>query len=83
MGPKIGDYIPGECYTKGPAFSDVFYNPGYGLAIFCKGCHMPKAAQQVKGRISKTHKCNAKCLASTGFLCECSCGGKNHGASFA
>ena len=26
------------------------------------------------------HKCDARCLNATGFLCECSCGGKNHGA---
>ena len=26
------------------------------------------------------HKCDARCLNATGHLCECSCGGKNHGA---
>jgi len=26
------------------------------------------------------HKCGPRCLNATGFLCECSCGGKNHGA---
>jgi hypothetical protein len=26
------------------------------------------------------HKCDARCLNATGFNCECSCGGKNHGA---
>jgi len=26
------------------------------------------------------HKCDARCMNATGFLCECSCGGKNHGA---
>lgn len=25
------------------------------------------------------HKCGPRCLAAKGFLCECSCGGKNHG----
>lgn len=29
------------------------------------------------------HVCNAKCTASKGHVCECSCGGANHGASFA
>jgi hypothetical protein len=30
------------------------------------------------------HKCGARCMNATGFQCECSCGGKNHGgASFA
>jgi len=26
------------------------------------------------------HKCDARCLNATGQQCECSCGGKNHGA---
>lgn len=34
----------------------------------------------VVGRFVADKKCNAKCLGSTGHLCECSCGGKNHGA---
>jgi hypothetical protein len=25
------------------------------------------------------HVCNAKCMNATGRICECSCGGKNHG----
>lgn len=25
------------------------------------------------------HQCDARCLNATGRLCECSCGGKNHG----
>jgi hypothetical protein len=34
----------------------------------------------VRGKVAPQHICNAKCLESIGFLCECSCGGKNHGA---
>ena len=26
------------------------------------------------------HKCDARCLNAKGHQCECSCGGKNHGA---
>jgi hypothetical protein len=26
------------------------------------------------------HKCDARCLHATGHVCECACGGKNHGA---
>lgn len=35
---------------------------------------------RVHGRVT-AHKCNVKCLDSTSGVCECSCGGKNHGAS--
>ncbi len=27
------------------------------------------------------HKCDARCASATGHVCECSCGGKNHGAN--
>lgn len=25
------------------------------------------------------HRCDGRCMNATGHLCECSCGGKNHG----
>jgi len=34
----------------------------------------------VKGVYNPDVVCNAKCTASKGFNCECSCGGKNHGS---
>ena len=27
------------------------------------------------------HKCDARCMGAKGTNCECSCGGKNHGAN--
>lgn len=36
--------------------------------------------KRVKGSVSEK-KCGARCMASTGPSCECSCGGHNHGAS--
>lgn len=38
-------------------------------------------SKRVEGFVTD-HKCDAKCLAAKGFLCECACGGKNHGSSF-
>jgi hypothetical protein len=35
----------------------------------------------VRGRVTP-HECGSKCLASKGPACDCSCGGKNHGASY-
>jgi hypothetical protein len=55
----------------------------YGnLVIRCRKCNKARRAGSVKGKYSARHECNAKCLASTGTACECSCGGKNHGASY-
>lgn len=51
-------------------------------AIPCRSCGMARLAAPVRGTYSAKHVCNAKCLGSTSGKCECSCGGKNHGASF-
>lgn len=37
-------------------------------------------AKPLRGRFSN-HKCGARCLASKGPVCECACGGKNHGTA--
>ncbi len=65
------------------ADSPVFIGKWGGVVMKCKGCGAELAAKPVKGTFSKVHICSAKCLASTGFTCDCSCGGKNHGASHA
>jgi hypothetical protein len=74
------------CGGTGPSLaadSPVFIGKWGGIVIKCKGCGEERDAKRVKGVFSAKHVCSAKCLASTGFSCECSCGGKNHGASHA
>lgn len=66
------------------ADSPVFYSGRTGgLSVKCRGCGIERAAKMVAGKFSAKHVCAAKCMASTGFSCECSCGGKNHGAAHA
>lgn len=38
--------------------------------------------QPVKGHYVAERKCDARCVNSKGHVCECSCGGKNHGAGY-
>lgn len=52
-------------------------------ALACRGCGKAKFAYAIQGKFSAKHACNARCLASTGPQCECSCGGQNHGANHA
>jgi hypothetical protein len=67
--------------SAGPAYNGaVFYSEMGNVCLLCRGCNRPRNARSVRGKFSAKHECNAKCLASTGFQCECSCGGKNHGA---
>ena len=55
-----------------------------GAAIYtCPGCKMLRYARPVLGKFRAEKKCNALCLSAIGHSCECSCGGKNHGAGHA
>lgn len=47
----------------------------------CPDCKRARKSARVQGHTTD-HKCNAKCLASKGPVCECSCGGANHGSSY-
>lgn len=49
------------------------------------GCcaNFKRSCKFVSGKFSAVHTCGSKCLSSTGPACECSCGGKNHGAGHA
>jgi hypothetical protein len=44
------------------------------------GSILPITRNIQRKRNPSNHKCDARCLNATGFLCECACGGKNHGA---
>jgi hypothetical protein len=52
-------------------------------AIRCRKCGNGRTAKPVKGTFNAAHVCSARCTASKGFVCDCSCGGKNHGAAYA
>jgi len=61
---------------------DVFTGRMGDLSLACRTCGKAVPAKMVAGRHSERHICGTKCLASTGPSCTCSCGGKNHGASY-
>jgi hypothetical protein len=73
---------PAQSKDGGPVFIGVAGCYLNDTCVACKGCGINRRAEAVRGRFSAKHKCNAKCLASKGPTCECSCGGKNHGASY-
>ena len=59
------------------------WNGKWQVAIACPHCSASMTVQAVSGTYSAAHECGARCLASTGPNCECSCGGANHGKSHA
>ena len=42
-------------------------------------CRGSVLLMKVQAAALTTHECGTRCTNATGFLCECSCGGKNHG----
>ncbi len=46
----------------------------------CPKCHhLNVAFNQVVGTVVSTRPCDERCMGATGHVCNCSCGGKNHG----
>lgn len=65
-----------------PAPAGAFHIAKMGdFALWCRGCGKSRVAKPVRGRFNAAVACNAKCQSSHGHQCECSCGGKNHGAA--
>ena len=67
-----------------PQRTGAVYTHGMGsIVLDCRKCGEARRAFLVRGKFSAKHQCNDKCMSSTGTLCECSCGGKNHGGAYA
>lgn len=62
---------------------DVYTHKSGAIVLDCRKCGAPRYAKLVRGVVSHKHVCGARCMSSTGITCECSCGGRNHGAGFA
>lgn len=45
--------------------------------VVCE-CGERVCLRAVEGKVSN-HECDDRCMSSTGFKCECRCGGLNHG----
>ncbi len=68
----------GHISTKAAHFRG--FPPGVDLTT-AKRSDKVQATRKVEyKRNPSKHKCGPRCLNATGFLCECECGGKNHGA---
>jgi hypothetical protein len=50
------------------------------IIIPCRECDRGVIARRVEGKYKADKKCDGRCTSALGHNCECSCGGKNHGA---
>lgn len=63
--------------------SEVWTSDQTGAAVMaCRACGAPVVAHRIRGVRNPAVRCDARCTSAKGFSCECSCGGKNHGAGF-
>lgn len=69
--------------TVGEQLGALVRSDRFFWAIPCRSCGQERKARLVRGTYNPAHKCNAKCLASHGHVCDCSCGGRNHGTAWA
>jgi hypothetical protein len=83
-GVSFGNEMQKRKVDKGPfpRKGDVYTSDMGDHVMDCRKCGQPARAKPIRGKFNPTVVCNAKCQASTGFNCECSCAGKNHGATF-
>ncbi len=40
----------------------------------------PRHRRELRVTVNRTTRCDARCTHAKGFICDCSCGGKNHGS---
>ena len=75
-----------ETRTAGAYYPQVHkYYDGmhsYPIAPACPKCGGRMLGKPIKGTLSANHKCDSRCTNARGSDCECSCGGKNHGAAW-
>lgn len=73
-------------YSGEPALSYARWPERFAAPVTChcteveRGWSVPYKI--VKGVVNERERCGAKCMASKGPDCECSCGGSNHGGSY-
>lgn len=70
-----------ETLLEGPGEKPLGYGSTLRPVVPCE--HGSSKVDVVRGRHSDTRKCDARCTGATGFDCECSCAGQNHGSAHA
>ncbi len=79
---QIGHGIYGR---KIPIYGRAIANNGFVPARFdfgCPRCNAPSwNSKKIEGLVTGT-RCDARCEGAKGHMCECACGGENHGKGF-
>lgn len=72
-----------HCETTGALYSPACHGDRFALVMECCGGTRMLVCKAVVGRYVAEKGCDGRCMAATGWLCDCSCGGRNHGGAHA
>lgn len=80
----VGGYYAQKLDHNWSAAQQVHVAPSWGNrcdvpSVRCQ-CGETMPGKRIVGRTTE-HECDARCMNSRGHVCECSCGGRNHGAN--
>lgn len=82
---RVDMYGPGKMYERRIYGRVNAYGRTVKVAedvIGCPKCSKPMSMAVVQGTVTD-HVCDERCTEAKGHKCECSCGGANHGKSYA
>jgi hypothetical protein len=78
LNKEFAQLFPG---IKGLRYDSFHRYIGYGEGDYIKGRNPHPVERKIEYKSNPPlHKCDARCMSAKGRSCECSCGGKNHGA---
>lgn len=79
--PNKSFFAIGGKKNKHNAFDSFGRKVGIGSPDGIHSATMPVTRKIFYKSNPSLHKCDARCMSAIGHNCECSCGGKNHGAA--
>lgn len=87
----VTSIVATRALIEGPPWSGAVTDAGMVLPldpsdssrvlVACRGCGKPRIAHPVIGKVNEAKPCNDRCMSATRHVCDCSCGGLNHGAA--
>ena len=72
--------IRGHASEEWVCYETYKFNGGYPRCLLCPVCGIQMNPRRVEGHADPNEPCDGRCTGAIGHICNCSCGGKNHGS---
>ncbi len=76
---RFAGYVTGGGWFRFPVETGKPLVGKHNITCSCGGTFQ---LRRIEGRYNPTKACDGRCMSAKGPQCECSCGGKNHGANW-